>query len=61
MAGTFTHGSALYRAPRCRVCGRGASDVVDLGGAVCDSCLRRMNADPQVKRRVMLGVDIFEA
>ena len=61
MAGTLTHGSALYRAPRCRVCGRGTSDVVDIGGSVCDACLRRMNADLQAKRRVMLGADIFDA
>lgn len=59
MSATFIY--ALYRAPRCRVCGRGASDAVDIGGMVCDACLRRLNADPQAKRRVILGADIFEA
>jgi len=55
-----SHGSTLYLAPRCRICGRGAADAVDLDGAVCASCLRRMNADPQTKRRVILGFDALD-
>jgi hypothetical protein len=37
------------------VCGRGASDAIELDGAVCGACLRTMNADPQAKRNVMLS------
>ena len=51
---------ALYVAPRCRICQRGTTDSVDLGGAVCGSCLRQMNADPQAKRRLILGVDQYD-
>ncbi len=52
-----THSSGAYVAPRCRLCGRPSSDVVDLDGAVCGMCLRRMNSDPQAKRRLILGLD----
>ena len=48
--------TSIYSAPRCSVCGRGAHCPVDLGGAVCDVCLRRLNADPEHKRRIVLGM-----
>jgi hypothetical protein len=61
MNGAITHGPALYNAPRCRVCSRGAADAVPIeGGAVCGECLRRINADPQAKRRVILAFDQLE-
>ena len=60
MTAFFSRNAVLYVAPRCRVCGRGASEAVDIGGTVCDACLRRMNADPQAKRGVILGADIFD-
>jgi hypothetical protein len=57
MAGYTSHGSMLYMAPRCRVCGRGSSETVDIGGAVCNACLRRMNSDLPAKRRLLLEPD----
>lgn len=49
-------GVALYSAPMCRVCGRGAYRSVDLEGAVCESCLRRLDADLERKRRIVLAL-----
>jgi len=49
-------GATLYSAPTCRVCGRGAARPVDLDGAVCETCLRRFNADPESKRRIVLAM-----
>jgi hypothetical protein len=50
----------LYMAPRCRICGRGSSETVDLDGAVCTACLRRINSDPQAKRRLIFGTQPFD-
>jgi hypothetical protein len=53
------YGPALYHAPRCSVCSRAAADTVAMeGGAVCGDCLRRINADPQAKRRVILAYEL---
>jgi len=55
-----SHSSGSYVAPRCRLCGRASSDAVDLDGAVCGMCLRRMNSDPHAKRRLILGLDSLD-
>jgi hypothetical protein len=60
MATFRSHGPALYVAPRCRLCGRGASDSVDLDGVVCGACLRRLNSDPLAKRRLILGFESLD-
>jgi hypothetical protein len=60
MAGYVSLGRTLFGVPYCRVCGRGTSETVDLNGAICTVCLRRINADPQAKRRVMFGWDQFD-
>ena len=60
MAAFIAHSPTLYSAPRCRICGRGANDAVDIDGAVCGGCLRNMNADPLAKRRVILGFGQFD-
>jgi hypothetical protein len=53
-----SHGPALYNAPRCNICSRGSADAVAIdNGSVCGDCLRRINADPLAKRRVLLAFD----
>jgi hypothetical protein len=41
--------------PQCRVCAAMAAHaLVDAyGAAICDTCLRRIDADPREKRRFM--------
>ena len=53
--GHYTHAVAA----QCRVCGSAplASGLVDVyGAALCERCLRRIDADPQQKRQVMLAM-----
>ncbi len=41
-------------AVRCRVCGAGSGSLVDVyGAAVCEACLRRIDANPREKRQIM--------
>ena len=45
-------------APQCRMCASSAAHaLVDAyGAAICDSCLRRIDADPREKRRLMFSM-----
>ena len=41
----------------CRRCGAASARVVDVhGDATCAQCLRRADADPREKRRIMFGL-----
>ncbi len=46
----------------CHLCGAAPLDAVDLDGAViCSACLRRLDANPQLKRRIFFRFDAFSA
>jgi len=60
MADCPSRAGSPYIVLRCRLCGRGAHDSVDLDGVVCGACLRRMNADPQAKRRLLFELASFD-
>ena len=51
--------AANISSPRCRVCGMTAfpHSLTDVyGAAVCQQCLRRIDADPRQKRQLMLAM-----
>jgi len=53
------HDTDLSHSIQCRVCGASPQPLglVDVyGAALCESCLRRMDADPRQKRRIMLSM-----
>jgi hypothetical protein len=53
--GHYTHAATT----QCRVCGASpqTSLLTDVyGAAVCERCLRRIDADPRQKRQVMLSM-----
>jgi hypothetical protein len=59
--GSMSHADAVAlggHAKQCRMCASSASSsLVDAyGTAICDLCLRRINADPREKRRFMFSM-----
>ena len=50
--------AATGHTPQCRMCASSASyALVDAyGAAICQSCLRRIDADPREKRRLMFSM-----
>lgn len=46
----------ILRPQDCNMCGEAVAGSVEIRGSrVCDDCLRRLDADPAIKRRIMLG------
>jgi hypothetical protein len=57
---SYAHADAvapLSLAPQCGTCGARSAHTVDAyGAAICDGCLRRIDANPREKRRFMFAM-----
>jgi hypothetical protein len=48
---------AVEMEAQCGICRAAAATLIDMNGtAVCEPCLRRIDADPRQKRRVMFAM-----
>lgn len=55
----MNHDRAITVASRCHLCFEPSSAFVELDGhAVCDVCLRRMNASPREKRAILFSATL---